>query len=76
MPFPPEVSTCVDNECAHDACRPAIDFSVELMYASSVFQVPELASLSQVSTYSGGIATLKFITIHLPLCIKKDMFCF
>ncbi|XP_058196822.1 BTB/POZ domain and ankyrin repeat-containing protein NPR1-like [Rhododendron vialii] len=46
-PFPPEVSTCVDNECAHDACRPAIDFSVELMYASSVFQVPELASLSQ-----------------------------
>lgn len=50
MPFPPEVSTCVDNECAHDACRPAIDFSVELMYASSVFQVPELASLSQVST--------------------------
>ncbi|KAI8524703.1 hypothetical protein RHMOL_Rhmol13G0169000 [Rhododendron molle] len=46
-PFPPEVSTCVDNECAHDACRPGIDFSVELMYASSVFQVPELASLSQ-----------------------------
>lgn len=49
-PLPPEVSTCVDNECAHDACRPAIEFSVELMYASSIFQVPELASLSQVST--------------------------
>jgi len=46
-PLPPEVSTCVDNECAHDACRPAIEFSVELMYASSIFQVPELASLSQ-----------------------------
>nr|UVV34373.1 regulation protein [Actinidia chinensis] len=46
-PFPPEVSTCVDNVCAHDACRPAIQFSVELMYASSIFQVPELASLFQ-----------------------------
>ncbi|CAL5346730.1 unnamed protein product [Camellia sinensis] len=46
-PFPPEVSTCVDNVCAHDACRPAIDFAVELMYASSIFQVPELASLFQ-----------------------------
>ncbi|KAJ9691510.1 hypothetical protein PVL29_013632 [Vitis rotundifolia] len=35
---PPEVSTCVDTGCAHDACRPAIDFSVELMYASAIFQ--------------------------------------
>lgn len=46
-PSPPEVSTCVDNVCAHDACRPAVDFSVELMYASSIFQVPELVSLLQ-----------------------------
>ncbi|KAJ9691508.1 hypothetical protein PVL29_013632 [Vitis rotundifolia] len=44
---PPEVSTCVDTGCAHDACRPAIDFSVELMYASAIFQVPELVSLFQ-----------------------------
>ncbi|OIS96299.1 PREDICTED: regulatory protein NPR3 [Nicotiana attenuata] len=43
--FPPEVSTCMDSICAHDSCRPAISFSVELMYASSVFQVPELVSL-------------------------------
>ncbi|XAR56147.1 hypothetical protein NMG60_11036504 [Bertholletia excelsa] len=46
-PFPPEVSTCVDNLCAHDACRPAVNFAVELMYASSTFQIPELASLLQ-----------------------------
>lgn len=46
-PFPPEVSTCVDNQCAHDACRPAIDFVVQLMYASSIFHVPELTSLFQ-----------------------------
>lgn len=44
---PPEVSTCVDPSCAHDACRPAVNFAVELMYASSVFQIPELVSLFQ-----------------------------
>lgn len=47
---PLEVSTCVNNICAHDACRPAIDFAVELMYASSIFQVSELVSLFQVTT--------------------------
>jgi regulatory protein NPR1 len=50
-PSPMEVSTCVDNVCAHDACRPAINFAVELMYASSIFQVPELVSLFQVSLF-------------------------
>lgn len=45
---PSEVSTCVDSLCAHDACRPAIDFAVELMYASTIFQVSELVSLFQV----------------------------
>ncbi|XP_044509270.1 BTB/POZ domain and ankyrin repeat-containing protein NPR1-like [Mangifera indica] len=46
-PFPMEVSTCVDDGCAHDACRPAINFAVELMYASFMFQIPELTSLFQ-----------------------------
>ncbi|XP_020271412.1 BTB/POZ domain and ankyrin repeat-containing protein NPR2 isoform X2 [Asparagus officinalis] len=44
---PPEVSTCVDPSCAHDACRPAVSFVVELMYASWMFQIPELVSLFQ-----------------------------
>ncbi|KAI3491987.1 hypothetical protein L1887_43624 [Cichorium endivia] len=44
---PPEVSTCVDDGCIHEACRPAINFAVELTYAASVFQVPELTSLFQ-----------------------------
>uniref|UniRef100_A0A2C9U8Y0 Uncharacterized protein n=1 Tax=Manihot esculenta TaxID=3983 RepID=A0A2C9U8Y0_MANES len=47
MPSPIEVSTCVDTSCAHDACRPAINFAVEMLYASSIFQVPELVSLFQ-----------------------------
>lgn len=46
-PFPMEVSTCVDNICVHDACRPAINFAVEMMYASSIFEMPELVSLFQ-----------------------------
>ncbi|KAL8508207.1 hypothetical protein ACS0TY_018700 [Phlomoides rotata] len=44
---PLEVSTCVDTTCIHDACRPAIDFAVELMCASAIFQVTELVSLFQ-----------------------------
>ncbi|KAK6931990.1 hypothetical protein RJ641_001614 [Dillenia turbinata] len=47
-PSPPDVSTCVDNGCPHDACRPDIDFVVELMYASAIFQVPELVSLFRI----------------------------
>ncbi|GMI93604.1 NPR1-like protein 3 [Hibiscus trionum] len=46
-PSPMEVSTCVDNVCAHDACHPAISFAVELMYAASIFQIPELVPLFQ-----------------------------
>ncbi|KAJ6676323.1 REGULATORY PROTEIN NPR3 [Salix viminalis] len=46
-PSPMEVSTCVDNVCGHEACSPVISFAVELMYASSIFQVPELVSLFQ-----------------------------
>ncbi|CAA7054844.1 unnamed protein product [Microthlaspi erraticum] len=46
-PYPNEVSTCVDTVCAHDSCRPAIEFAVELMYASHVFQIPELVKSFQ-----------------------------
>ncbi|CAH9076276.1 unnamed protein product [Cuscuta epithymum] len=46
-PSPPEASTCVDSVCTHDSCRPAINFAVEMMFASSAFQVPELVSLFQ-----------------------------
>ncbi|GER49546.1 NPR1-1 protein [Striga asiatica] len=44
---PVEVSTCVDSSCTHDSCGPAVNFAVELMYASTIFQVPELVSLFQ-----------------------------
>lgn len=44
---PTEVCICMDGTCVHDACRPAVDFAVELMYAAHIFQIPELVSLSQ-----------------------------
>lgn len=47
-PSPPEVSTCVDESCAHDACGPAINYAVELMYASPTFQMKELVMVVQV----------------------------
>lgn len=45
---PTEVSTCVDESCAHDACGPAIKYAVEMMYASATFQVKELVMVVQV----------------------------
>ena len=48
-PSPLEVSTCVDESCAHDACGPAINYAVELMYASATFQMEELVLVVQVS---------------------------
>ncbi|XP_073124737.1 BTB/POZ domain and ankyrin repeat-containing protein NPR1-like isoform X2 [Henckelia pumila] len=40
--FPTAVSTCVDESCAHDACGPAIDCTVQLTYACVNFQIEEL----------------------------------
>ncbi|CAD5187897.1 BTB/POZ domain and ankyrin repeat-containing protein NPR1-like [Musa acuminata AAA Group] len=46
-PLTKEVCMCVDEECRHEACRPVVDFMVELLYASFVFQISELVSLFQ-----------------------------
>ncbi|EYU42809.1 hypothetical protein ABFS82_13G007600 [Erythranthe guttata] len=44
---PAEVATCVDESCAHDACGPAINYAVEMMYASATFQIKELVMVVQ-----------------------------
>ncbi|GAU22204.1 hypothetical protein TSUD_252320 [Trifolium subterraneum] len=44
---PTEVTTCVDEACIHDACRPAINYALELMYASANFKMKELVLLFQ-----------------------------
>lgn len=63
-PFPMEASTCVDNRCPHDACGPAINFAVELMYASSIFQMSELVSLFQVSLVHPGKFFFQFLAFN------------
>lgn len=39
---------CADDECSHVACRPVVDFLVGVLYASFVFQIPELVARYQV----------------------------
>lgn len=52
-PFPKGVCVCVDDDtCSHVACRPAVDFMVEVLYVSFTFRVPELVALYQVSVKS------------------------
>lgn len=46
--LPKGVCVCADEECDHVACRPVIDFVVEVLYASFVFQISELFALCQV----------------------------
>ncbi|PWA85413.1 regulatory protein (NPR1) [Artemisia annua] len=45
--LPKDVCVCVDDDCSHEACRPAIDFMVEVLYAYHVFQIPEMVALWQ-----------------------------
>ncbi|XP_073151259.1 BTB/POZ domain and ankyrin repeat-containing protein NPR1-like [Henckelia pumila] len=45
--YPIEVSTCVDESCAHDSCGPAIEFAVQMMYACATFQIKELVVVVQ-----------------------------
>ncbi|KAI3878306.1 hypothetical protein MKX03_021766 [Papaver bracteatum] len=46
-PLPREASACVDEECQHFGCRPVVDLMIQVLYASHVFQIPELVSLFQ-----------------------------
>ena len=46
--LPKGVCVCVDDDCSHVGCRPAVEFMAELLYASSVFEISELVHLYQV----------------------------
>ncbi|XAR53450.1 hypothetical protein NMG60_11022004 [Bertholletia excelsa] len=45
--LPEGVCVCVDEACSHEGCRPAVDFMVEVLYASFTFQISELVALYQ-----------------------------
>lgn len=46
--LPRGICVCVDEDCSHEACRPAVDFVVEVLYLSHKFEIVELVSLYQV----------------------------
>jgi regulatory protein NPR1 len=46
--LPEGVCICVDETCSHAGCRPAVDFMVEVLYASFRFSIVELVNLFQV----------------------------
>ncbi|XP_024015853.1 regulatory protein NPR1 isoform X2 [Eutrema salsugineum] len=46
-PPPKGVSDCAYENCCHVACRPAVDFMVEVLYLAFVFEIPELVTLYQ-----------------------------
>lgn len=46
--LPTGVCSCVDHECPHEACRPVVEFMVEVLYASFTFLISELVTIYQV----------------------------
>lgn len=46
--LPTGVCSCVDHECHHGACRPVVEFMVEVLYASFTFLIAELVTIYQV----------------------------
>lgn len=45
--LPRDACSCVDDDCSHTACRPAVDFMVEVLYVSYTFEISELVALYQ-----------------------------
>ncbi|KAF3794859.1 Regulatory protein [Nymphaea thermarum] len=48
---PPEIITCIDEECPHESCRPVLDFAVEAFYASYAFQIVDLADVWKIRLF-------------------------
>ncbi|XVF07243.1 hypothetical protein REPUB_Repub06bG0122000 [Reevesia pubescens] len=46
-PLPKDVWVCIDDDCSHKACRLAVDFMAEVLYAAFTFQVSKLIALYQ-----------------------------
>lgn len=67
-PPPKGVSECADESCCHVACRPAVDFKLEVLYLAFIFRIPELVTLYQVKTLlSLHKLWLHFLYIHMFL---------
>lgn len=49
-PPPHGVCICVDDDCSHAGCRPAVDYMVGTLYAAFTFQCMELVEIYQVGS--------------------------
>ena len=69
------VNECRDRTCCHSACRPAIDYAVELLNSASVFDIPELRNLAEVHTpNSSSSSSSSWLTtdanFHPGVCVS------
>ena len=67
------VNECRDDTCCHSACRPAIDYAVELLNSASVFDIPELRNLAQVHTPNSSSSSSWLTTdanFHPGVCVS------
>ncbi|XVF16150.1 hypothetical protein REPUB_Repub10bG0006800 [Reevesia pubescens] len=71
-----DVWVCVDDDCSHRACRPAIDFMAKVLYAAFTFQVSELIALYQEKCIKTIVKSDVDIVTHdkaLPYHIVKQV---
>ena len=67
------VNECRDVTCHHSACRPAIDYAVELLNSASVFDIPELKNLAQVQTPNSSSSSswpTTDVNFHPGVCVS------
>lgn len=69
--LPKGVCVCVDPECSHVGCRPVVDFMVEALFASFVFQVSELVNLFQVSAFEVFLCGFGCLNLVIGLCFSN-----
>ncbi|KAJ6813700.1 putative regulatory protein NPR1 isoform X1 [Iris pallida] len=71
-PLPRGVCECADEDCRHVACRPAVEFMSQVLFAASVFEISELVSLFQRHL----LGILEKVTIdNLPMILSVANMC-
>ncbi|KAG0499287.1 hypothetical protein HPP92_003978 [Vanilla planifolia] len=70
--LPQGVCMCADDDCSHVGCRAAVDFAVEVLYASFIFQIFELVNLFQRHL----IDVLEMVAVDdIPVILCAANFC-
>lgn len=67
------VVECYDSSCVHVTCRPAINFLLELLCASSLFDIPDLKTVAQVLRFSWNLREPRFFYKTLWLVFPNSI---